>query len=55
VLVVDDDAVNRMVAKGMLVKFGIEVDTVGSGQEALDSKSVFAYDLAFMGCHITCR
>lgn len=51
-LVVDDNNINQMVAKGMLAKFGIDVDIANNGQEAVDKLIKFSYDLVFMDCQM---
>ena len=51
-LVVDDNSVNQTVAKGMLVKFGIEADSAGNGREAIDKLEQLSYDLVFMDCQM---
>ena len=49
VLVVDDLPVNLQVARGLLEPYGLEVDTVESGQKAIDLiQSDKVYDLVFM-------
>ncbi len=52
VLVADDNSINQTVARGMLGKFGITVDVVANGQEALDMLTQFPYDLVFMDCQM---
>ena len=53
VLVVDDNPVNLMVAEKLLTKLGCDVDTVGSGIEAVERLSpTKRYDLVFMDCHM---
>ena len=52
VLVVEDNPVNQMVAQGMLDKFGIQIDLVGNGQEAIHALTQFHYDLVFMDCQM---
>ncbi|MDR1445423.1 MAG: response regulator [Treponema sp.] len=47
-LVVDDNLVNLMVAKGLLQKYGVEVDTAGGGKEAVAMVQESLYDLVFM-------
>ncbi|MDR1176811.1 MAG: response regulator [Treponema sp.] len=47
-LVVDDNPVNLMVAKGLLQKYGVEVDTAGGGKEAVAMVQESLYDLVFM-------
>ncbi len=52
VLVVEDNVVNQRVALLMLRKFGCEVDSVGSGLEALDALARIPYALVFMDCQM---
>jgi len=52
VLVVDDNATNLMVARGILEFLGLEVKTVVNGQEALDILQNERFDLIFMDCHM---
>ncbi|MDG1750673.1 MAG: transporter substrate-binding domain-containing protein [Thalassotalea sp.] len=52
VLVVEDNAINQKVAKGLLTKFGVEVDIAANGQEALDSLSNTLFDMVFMDCQM---
>ncbi len=49
-LVVDDNALNRMVAQRMLEKMGGRVETAENGREALERLSAQKYDLVFMDC-----
>lgn len=48
VLVVDDNAVNRMLARGLLSKCGVDADLATNGREAVDAVRARAYDLIFM-------
>jgi len=48
VLVVDDNLVNRKVAKGFLRPYGFLIDEAGSGREAVDMVSQTRYDIIFM-------
>jgi PAS domain S-box-containing protein len=50
VLVVDDLATNLDVMKGLLMPYGLKVDTVSSGREAVEAirKKDACYDLVFM-------
>ncbi|MBL4620970.1 MAG: response regulator [Immundisolibacteraceae bacterium] len=52
VLVVEDNTTNQQVAKGMLAKFGIDVDIAADGQEALRTLALLPYDLVFMDCQM---
>ncbi len=52
VLVVEDNAVNQMVARGMLNKFGIQIDVAGNGEEAITALTRLPYDLVFMDCQM---
>lgn len=53
-LVVDDNDINTMIMKGLLKKFGIDADTVNSGEAALSSLCTAEahYDLVFMDCEM---
>ena len=48
VLVVDDEEMNLIVAKGILSKMGISADTANSGNEAIEKCSMDDYDIIFM-------
>lgn len=48
VLVVDDNAVNLKVAQGIMSSYGLEVDTVLSGIEAIELCTNKKYDIVFM-------
>jgi signal transduction histidine kinase len=52
VLVVEDNPVNQMVARGMLVKFGVVVDLVANGKEAIHALKTLPYDIVFMDCQM---
>jgi signal transduction histidine kinase/CheY-like chemotaxis protein len=52
VLVVDDVEMNRMVARAMLAKLGVSVQTASSGQEALDACAAEAFDLVLLDLHM---
>ncbi|MDQ7007175.1 MAG: ATP-binding protein [Acidobacteriota bacterium] len=52
VLLVEDDTVNQLVARGFLSRFGLEVDTVGDGAQALEALERGGYDLVLMDCHM---
>ncbi|MEW6705226.1 MAG: response regulator [Pseudomonadota bacterium] len=51
-LVVDDNAVNQLVATGMLQVLGFEVDTACDGLEAIDRCMRMAPDLVLMDLHM---
>jgi signal transduction histidine kinase/CheY-like chemotaxis protein len=48
ILVVDDNQVNRMVAEGLLRRYGAEVDTAAGGEEAIELIKNQHYDIVFM-------
>ena len=48
ILVAEDNALNRMVAEGMLQVFGIDIESVGDGSLALTRARERFYDLVFM-------
>ena len=48
VLVVDDNLVNRKVARGFLRPYGFAIEEAGSGREAVDKVSQTRYDIIFM-------
>ena len=52
VLLVEDDATNRMVSQALLRKFNCEVDIAESGQEAIKAVESHRYDLVLMDCHM---
>ncbi|WP_053214315.1 response regulator [Pseudomonas sp. Q12-87] len=52
VLLVEDNPVNQLVAKGMLVKLGCEVTVAAHGAEALDQLERRAFDLVLMDCNM---
>jgi PAS domain S-box-containing protein len=52
VLLADDNAVNRMLARRLLEKIGCSVDTVNDGAEAIARLKDTSYDLIFMDCHM---
>ena len=47
-LCIDDDAVNRMVMKHLLLPLGFQVDLAADGFEALDLVHKSAYDLILL-------
>jgi PAS domain S-box-containing protein len=52
ILLVEDNAVNRSVALGMLKKMGVNADTAENGEEALDALERHTYDLVLMDCQM---
>ncbi len=52
VLVVEDNATNQVVAKGMLKTFGLSIDLVDNGEEALQALEHIPYDLVLMDCQM---
>jgi PAS domain S-box-containing protein len=52
VLLVEDNAVNRKVAIGILGRFGIRPDIAENGQEAVEAFKKRAYDLVLMDCQM---
>lgn len=48
VLVIDDEEMNLVVAKGVLGGYGIQVDTCMSGREALERNGFSSYDMIFL-------
>jgi signal transduction histidine kinase/ActR/RegA family two-component response regulator len=52
ILLVEDDAVNRMVVTAMLEKMGCVVDVAGDGEAACSALAQQRYDLVFMDCHM---
>jgi CheY-like chemotaxis protein len=52
VLVVEDNALNQMVAEAMVTKLGYQVDLVANGEEALHAISAVEYSAVLMDCHM---
>jgi signal transduction histidine kinase/ActR/RegA family two-component response regulator len=52
VLVVDDNAVNRRIAKVMLERLGVDVTLAKDGREALDQVTASQFDLVLMDLHM---
>ncbi|MEG2390365.1 MAG: response regulator, partial [Pseudomonas sp.] len=52
VLLVEDNPVNQLVAKGMLGKLGCDVIVAAHGAEALDQLEYHEFDLVLMDCNM---
>ena len=52
ILVVEDNPVNRKVARGMIEKMGFSVEMACNGQEALDALRGSQFDLVIMDCQM---
>jgi CheY-like chemotaxis protein len=52
VLIVEDQALNRDVAQGMLKAIGVETDTAADGEDALAKILSDRYDLVLMDCQM---
>ncbi len=52
VLLVEDNPVNRLVARRQLSRFGLDPDEACDGREALAALESTRYDLVFMDCHM---
>lgn len=52
VLVVEDNITNQAVARGMLEKFGIDIDLAGNGMEAISALEKDPFDLVLMDCQM---
>ena len=52
VLVVEDNITNQAVARGMLEKFGLDIDLVANGEQAIHALEQVPYDLVFMDCQM---
>jgi signal transduction histidine kinase/CheY-like chemotaxis protein len=52
VLVVEDNAVNQLVAEGLVSRLGYLVDIVENGAEAVDAVTGTAYAAVLMDCHM---
>ena len=52
ILLVEDNPVNQLVAKGMLSKLGCEVVVAGHGAEALEALELQRFDLVLMDCNM---
>jgi two-component system sensor histidine kinase/response regulator len=52
VLVADDNAINRMLVRRILERYGCRVDTANSGTEVVALMQNASFDLIFMDCHM---
>ena len=52
VLVVEDNELNQLVARGMVERLGFETDVAGNGAEALEALGRRPYDVVLMDCHM---
>lgn len=52
ILVVEDNAVNRKVARGIIEKLGFSVELVSNGREALETLRRNKFDLVIMDCQM---
>ena len=52
VLVVDDDPICRIAARGLLERLGLSVDTAADGREAQELAAGWAYTAIFMDCYM---
>jgi len=52
ILVVEDNKINQKVIRGLINKYGYEVELVNNGQEAVTTISVNKFDLVFMDCQM---
>src|SRR5512143_365132 len=50
VLVVDDNAINRLIVVEMLKRLGVEIEQAEHGEEALDRLGAAPFDLVLMDC-----
>ncbi|WDF70883.1 hybrid sensor histidine kinase/response regulator [Novosphingobium sp. KACC 22771] len=51
-LVVDDNAINRIVISELLSPFGFQIDTASDGRKAITAAQSKAYDIIFMDCRM---
>jgi len=52
ILLVEDNAVNQLVASRMLQQYGCDVGTADDGQQAIDAVQAAEYDLILMDCQL---
>jgi CheY-like chemotaxis protein len=52
IIVAEDNSVNQLVARRMLLKLGYRVDVAGNGSEVVDAFTSRNYDVVFMDIHM---
>jgi CheY-like chemotaxis protein len=52
ILIVEDNAVNQMIAARLLEKLGCRVDVAANGREAVEMAGLLPYDAIFMDCQM---
>ncbi|MCX6598751.1 MAG: ATP-binding protein [Acidobacteria bacterium] len=52
ILLAEDNRVNQLVAKALLIKLGLQVDVVENGEQALAAVKQSTYDLVLMDCQM---
>ena len=52
VLLIEDNPINREVARKMLMYYGLQVDVAEDGYQALQAMKLQSYDLVFMDCQM---
>jgi signal transduction histidine kinase/DNA-binding response OmpR family regulator len=52
ILIVEDNAINQMVAARLLEKLGCRVDVAANGREAVEMVGLLPYDAIFMDCQM---
>lgn len=52
ILIAEDNPVNQLIIRGMLVKMGHEFTVVENGKLAVDEMNAAKYDLVLMDCHM---
>lgn len=52
ILVAEDNTVNQLIVRGMLVKLGHNISVVGNGKLAVEKLQTSEIDLILMDCHM---
>jgi CheY-like chemotaxis protein len=52
VLLVEDNAINQLMAKAMLKRLGLDVQVASNGAQAVERVKAFAFDLVLMDCQM---